>query len=44
MRYIIGIFCAAPGCVWENRRLLEEFERIIEANRQACWFSGVSLP
>lgn len=31
MRYINGIFCAAPGSVWENRRLLEEFERIIEA-------------
>lgn len=31
MRYINEIYCAAPGDVWDNRRLLEEFERIIEA-------------
>jgi len=31
MRYINDIYCAAPGDVWDNRRLLAEFERILEA-------------
>jgi alkylresorcinol/alkylpyrone synthase len=30
MRYINEIFCAAPGEVWDNQRLLAEFEPLIE--------------
>lgn len=30
MRYINDIYCAAPGDVWDNRRLLSEFERILD--------------
>ena len=31
MRFINEIFCATPGEVWTNARLLTEFERIIDA-------------